>query len=364
MHWRTVSTDVLITGGAGFIGSNLAKVLLRAGRSVAVVDSLHPLVHPPGEQLPSPIPGLELHLGDVTSLESMRALIRVVKPQTIVHLAAETGTGQSLHKSSLHAQTNVVGLTSVLDACTAAAWLPEHIVLTSTRAVYGDSQWQSALGKVFCPDPRPRVALERQLWDPVSPDGAPSVSLPSVAGVTPTNPTNVYGATKLAQEQILKAWAGSLDVSLSILRLQNVYGPGQSPSNSYTGVLTHFALQALRGLPVKVFEDGQILRDFVYIDDVIAALSFAIGAPPPSLRVVDVGSGTPTPILSAAAKICSFAGTTNEPVITGEYRLGDVRAAWCEPWMRLGGPTVETELDVGLQRMVEGVRVWNARYGT
>ena len=192
-----------------------------------------------------------------------------------MHLAAETGTAQSLSESTRHGMVNVVGTTQLLDSLTRAGHVPGHFVLTSSRAVYGEGVWRNADGSTFQPGLRTHAQLEAGKWD--HGDGAAHV--PNTVAGTHPNPINVYGATKLAQEQILSAWTGSHDTRLSVLRLQNVYGPRQSLSNPYTGIVSLFSRLAREGESIPLYEDGDITRDFVYIDDVVSALVAAIAAP-------------------------------------------------------------------------------------
>ena len=318
---------VLVTGGAGFIGSRLVSRLSQEDVDVRVVDVLHPQVHQEGppEGLPDSV---ELIPFDVAHGPAWDALFRIFKPDTVVHLAAETGTGQSLLEATRHGTVNVVGTTQLLDALARCGHIPAHLVLSSSRAVYGEGEWESA-GDRFYPAPRTHADLEAHRWDPSPPSGGSARAIPSVAGATRTEPINVYGATKLAQEHILKAWGAALGSSVSILRFQNVYGVGQSLTNPYTGVLSLFAQMALRGETLPVYEDGAIIRDFVYVEDVVDALIAALLAPPSTSRLLDVGCGTATTILEIASALASRAGAP-EPVVTGAFRDGDVRAASCE----------------------------------
>ena len=147
--------------------------------------------------------------------------------------------------------------------------------------------------------------------------------------MTPTQPVSIYGATKLAQEHVLAAWCAATSTALSVLRLQNVYGPGQSLSNEYAGVLARFASTAVDGGVIDVFEDGQIRRDFVYIDDASAALAAAVLSPPARTRLVDIGFGQSRSMLSVASAVAATAGAP-PPVVSGRFRDGDVRAAGCD----------------------------------
>jgi dTDP-L-rhamnose 4-epimerase len=318
---------VLVTGGAGFIGSRLVTRLCQERLDVVVADVLHPQVHSGGR--PGSLPeAVTLFPLDVAHRPSWDALFQLFRPDTVVHLAAETGTGQSLLEASRHGTVNVVGTTQLLDALARSGHVPDHLVLSSSRAVYGEGEWEAG-GHRFYPAPRTHADLEASEWDPRSPQGGTPRSLASVASATRAEPINVYGATKLAQEHILKAWGSALGSSVSILRFQNVYGVGQSLTNPYTGVLSLFAQMALRGETLPVYEDGSIIRDFVYVDDVVEALWATLDSPPTTARLLDIGSGSSTTILDVASILADRAGAP-DPVITGAFRDGDVRAASCE----------------------------------
>jgi dTDP-L-rhamnose 4-epimerase len=322
-----LSTSVIITGGAGFIGSALTRRLVEAGYEVAVMDVFHPQVHGAVAAIDLP-PSVRLFTGDVTHAPDWDAVLRLFRPSQIVHLAAETGTAQSLSEATRHGSVNVVGTTQLLDAMSRSAHVPDQLVLASSRAVYGEGAWQYG-SQVFYPRPRRHAQLLDGNWDPRGPDGEPAVPLPSCAGRTEPRPINVYAATKLAQEHILAAWTAAHDTHLSVLRLQNVYGPGQSLTNSYTGIVALFARLAREQRPLEVYEDGRILRDFVYIDDVVEALFAAVAAPAAQPRCLDIGSGVPTTIHELAREIAAICGAP-EPTVVPKFRDGDVRAARCD----------------------------------
>ena len=295
---------------------------------------------------------------DLTDPEQLDRLLRLRgRPDVIVHLAAETGTGQSLRAASRHGRVNVVGTTELLDALLRHDAVPARVVLTSSRAVYGEGRWQAADGAFFYPGPRTQEHLEAGRWDPVSPDGGHAVPTAHDAAEVWPRPTNVYAATKLAQEHVLQAWCASFGVDLVVTRLQNVYGPGQAVENSYTGVLTFFASRLASGHPIEVYEDGQIIRDFVFVDDVVRALASAVvGATGPYL-LVDVGSGQPATLLDVAELMSRLAGG-ERPQVVGRYRLGDVRAAWSDRRVARDALVWEpaTSLADGLAATLEWVR--------
>lgn len=323
--------SVLITGGAGFIGTRLSAALLEDGHRVAVLDALHPQVHADGEW-PAHLPvAVARHRVDVTDADGVDHVLRAERPDVVVHLAAETGTGQSLTEARRHGLVNVVGTTTLLDAMTRTRHVPQHLLLASSRAVYGEGRWREQDGQSFYASVRGAEELALGRWDPVGPSGShvPVAPEPQLAGTVEPRPVSVYAATKLAQEHVLHAWTSAMGVPLTVLRLQNVYGAGQSLANPYTGVLTVFAQEALEGNALDVYEDGRILRDFVHVSDVVSAFRRALRRTASGSLVLDIGSGAPTTLHEVAALIADLAGAP-EPIVSGRYRLGDVRAAWTD----------------------------------
>ena len=262
---------VLVTGGAGFIGCAISRLASAVSGRWVAVDNLHPQVHPSKIRPTALNPCVELVVADITESAVWDNLLADVRPDIVIHLAAETGTAQSLHESSRHAEVNVLGTTRMLDALGRAGQVPDRIILSSSRSVYGEGFWLRTDGTVFQPGQRSHAQLAAGQWD--FPDATP---LPSSALTTMPTPTSIYGATKLAQEHLLSAWASSYDCDLTVLRLQNVYGPGQSLTNPYTGIVSLFSQMAEEKRSIPIYEDGQIVRDFVYIDDVVAAFAAAI----------------------------------------------------------------------------------------
>jgi len=312
----------LVTGGAGFIGCAISSALVREFDRVVAIDNMHPQIHVTPARPARLDPGVELTVGDVTEKDTWDRLLADIKPDVVIHLAAETGTGQSLTEGTRHATVNVVGTTQMLDALVRHQALPKRIVLTSSRAVYGEGAWHDAAGHITYPGQRSREQLEKGIWD------FPGLKcLPFEATRTQPRPTSIYGSTKLTQEMVLSAWALSFGVEVGLLRLQNVYGPGQSLSNPYTGIVSLFARLARAGKSIPLYEDGEIVRDFVFIDDVADAVtriatqkSIIPGA------IYDVGSGEATTIRELATLISNIYGAPM-PEVNGAFRNGDVRAA-------------------------------------
>ncbi len=310
----------VVTGGAGFIGCALSSPLAARYERVVAFDNLHPQVHATASRPAALDPRVELVRGDVTQESDWSALLGSVTPSVVIHLAAETGTAQSLTTSSRHGLVNVVGTTRMLDAL-ALGPLPERIVLASSRAVYGEGAWQDSSGETVYPGQRSHAMLERAEWD--FPGLFP---LPSAAARVEPRPSSVYAATKLAQEHLVRSWSLAFGVQPVVLRLQNVYGAGQSLTNPYTGILPLFARLGAAGQPIPVYEDGAIVRDFVHVDDVVTALVACLSADIDPRSAVDIGSGEPRSIAEVAGLIATRYGSP-PPLITGEFRDGDVRFA-------------------------------------
>jgi dTDP-L-rhamnose 4-epimerase len=290
------------------------------------MDVLHPQVHGGRRAIDLPR-SVRLFTGDVTHAPDWDAVLRLFRPSQIVHLAAETGTAQSLSEATRHGSVNVVGTTQLLDALSRSGIVPDQLVVASSRAVYGEGAWQCGT-QTFYPRPRSHAQLLAGIWDPHGDTDEPVVPLPSCAGRTEPRPTNIYGATKLAQEHLMTAWTAAHDASLSVLRLQNAYGPGQSLTNPYTGVVPFFARLSRERRASEVYEDGRIVRDLVYIDDVIDALFTSVEKPATEPRCLDIGSGRGITIHELAQKIAATFDAP-EPIVVGKFRDGDVRAASC-----------------------------------
>ena len=348
---RTSHGLAIVTGGAGFIGAAISRRLADTFERVVAFDNLHPQIHPdhrPSEGFDSRV---EIFEGDITDPSAWDRLLADSKPDVVIHLAAETGTGQSLTESSRHTSVNVVGTSTMLDALNRHHAVPRRIVLASSRAVYGEGAWQRAegaeAGEVFYPGARPTTMFESGQWD--FPNAHP---LPMNASRVHARPASVYGVTKLAQEDLLRIWGDAFGTEIGILRLQNVYGPGQTPSNPYTGIMSLFCRVAYNGGQISVFEDGEVRRDFVIIDDVadsVLRMTEIDDCPP---MPIDIGSGRFTTIHQAATIIAGIYGAP-EPVVTGQWRHGDVRHAWADPdpAQQLLGFSARVRVDEGFRRL-------------
>jgi dTDP-L-rhamnose 4-epimerase len=320
---------VLVTGGAGFIGSHLVPALVRAGHQVRVLDPLSPQIH---GDLPGDLPWLsgenvEFFRGSVLDDNDLKASVNGV--DAIVHLAAETGTGQSMYEISRYNEVNTLGTAKLLDHI---ANDPErtvrHIALASSRSVYGEGAYvctHCSPTERVCPEARKAEDLAASRWEPLCTSCGAGLTAVPTRETDRINPASIYAATKYAQEDLVRIACSSIGIRHSILRLQNVYGEGQSLKNPYTGILSIFSTRIRRGLDLPIFEDGLETRDFVHVDDVANAFVAALSAQATQHSVFNVGSGIATPVIDVARMLnSSFKGSSNI-VVTGEYRIGDIR---------------------------------------
>jgi dTDP-L-rhamnose 4-epimerase len=321
---------VLIIGGAGFIGSHLAPLLVKSGYEVRILDVISAQVHgavPHGlgwlESL-----GIEFVRGSVTDRRAVEASLEGV--EHVVHLAAETGTGQSMYEVARYNEVNSQGTAVLLDVLANRRDLGvRRIVLASSRSVYGEGAYTcpacgDAVGRLF-PGTRPTAQLAVHRWEPLcSCCGGALTAVPTREN-DPVRPASVYAATKYAQEDLVRVACEALGVGYAILRLQNVYGEGQSLKNPYTGILSIFSTRIRRGQDLPIFEDGLESRDFVHVDDVTRAMQACLVSATPINRVVNVGSGVATSVIDVARQLVASLGVSVPLRVTSEYRIGDIR---------------------------------------
>lgn len=337
----------LVTGGAGFIGCALSHGLVEEFDRVVALDNLHPQIHERPVRPSALAAAAELRTGDVVDPEVWDELLSDFTPDVVIHLAAETGTGQSLEESTRHSSTNVVGTSTMLDALQRHGF-PGRIVLASSRAVYGEGAWVNrASGERFYPGQRSAAILEQHQWD--FPNADPT---PMRADITEPRPASVYAATKLAQEHLISTWTKSYGVESITLRLQNVYGPGQSLINPYTGIVSLFCRLADAGESIPLYEDGEVRRDFILIDDVVRALLEATRVAAVPEHPIDIGLGKVHTIREMADVIAKRYGAP-APHVTNQFRQGDVRHAWADtrPAQASLGWAPEYSLTDGIDRL-------------
>lgn len=309
---------VLITGGAGFIGTALRGRLIAAGHGVRILDNLEPQVHDTAAHPTSD----DFVWGSVTDRAAFERALEGV--DAVVHLAAGTGTGQSMYETPKYVEVNAGGTALLLDVMAHSNHRVRKIVVASSRAVYGEGKYAAPDGTPHYPEHRDDIRLAAGRFDPVLDDGTELVPVPTDE-TSQLHPSSIYGVTKLTQEQLVLAGARALGVAAVALRYQNVYGPGQSLSNPYTGILSIFSTLIREGSEINVFEDGLESRDFVYIDDVARATESALFTDAADGLAINIGSGVATSVLEVISQLERALGRPANARVTGDYRIGDIR---------------------------------------
>jgi dTDP-L-rhamnose 4-epimerase len=319
---------ILITGGAGFIGSNLATALISKGYSITVFDNLSPQIHGNDPEHTSPLyqsvkDKVNFIKGTVESRDDWEKAIG--DNEVIVHLAAETGTGQSMYQISRYADVNIGGTALMLDILANEKTQVQKVVVASSRAIYGEGKYITADGNVVYPDPRSATDLAAGYFEVKHPSTAAALRLVATDEDAKIHPTSVYGITKQNQEQMVLTVCAALGIAAVAYRYQNVYGPGQSLSNPYTGILSIFSTQIKNNKDINIFEDGKESRDFVFIDDVVNATILGIEREQANDQVFNVGFGVPVSVWEVASTLKKNYHSEVKLNITGNFRIGDIR---------------------------------------
>lgn len=348
---------ILITGGLGFIGSHVAAKLAGNGHEVSLMDNLSPQIHgviprPPLQILQND--KIRILRGDVRCREDWVAALEGI--DCVLHFAAETGTAQSMYEIDHYCRTNIGGTALLLDILANQRHGVKKIILASSRSVYGEGAYDCAsCGRVF---PRSRTAAEMSAgqWELICPKCAQPVNCVATPEDSQLSPASIYAVTKLSQEHLIGV-GSALGIATVILRFQNVYGEGQSLQNPYTGILSIFSNRIRQGKTVYLFEDGNESRDFVHVSDVTNAVCLATELPGGDGKTLNVGSGIPTSVSRVAKSLARSLGSLQEPVISHEYRLGDIRHCYAD-LTRIGqalGFVPAVCLDEGLDRFARWV---------
>lgn len=317
--------NVLVTGGAGFIGTHLVRRLLREGCTVAVLDNFNPQIHAGKQELASDLAGhVDLFRGDVRDRDLLRRAL--VNRDVVVHLAAETGTGQSMYEVVRYQEVNIGGTAALVESLINDSNSQiEKVVVASSRAIYGEGKYCCPQHGTVYPGPRGIDQLRQNQWEPVCPHCGTPCQPMATDETSPPSPLSFYGLTKYVQEQMTLMFARTRGASGYALRYQNVYGPGQSLSNPYTGILAIFSQLANEGSTIEIFEDGLESRDFVFIDDVVDATWRCIREEGQVVETFNVGSGKRTTVLEVAREVARILEAECKITVTGAYRHGDIR---------------------------------------
>lgn len=323
-----MNKNVLITGGAGFIGSNLANKLIALGYQVTILDNLRKQIHGDDPITTSPlyrsiVGKVRFILGDVTCKEELEKAID--GQDVIVHLAAETGTGQSMYQIEHYCNSNIGGTAVLLDILANSKHKVKKVVVASSRAVYGEGKYLSSeLGPVY-PGNRTEADMLNGEFEVRYPGCHQPLQVMATDESSMIHPSSIYGITKLGQEQLALTVTKAIGIDGVAFRYQNVYGPGQSLTNPYTGILSIFSTRIINGSPINIFEDGLESRDFVFIDDVVDATILGIESDKAGGNIYNVGTGIPINILTVVENLMKFYNKEVPVQISGNFRIGDIR---------------------------------------
>ena len=318
---------ILITGGAGFIGSHLADALLERGYRVRVLDCLDEQVHGAKSGFPDYLdPAVERARGDVRSRTDIeRALAGV---DAVIHFAACVGVGQSMYQIERYTDVNNRGTAVLLEALLERPLA--KLIVASSMSVYGEGLYRRGDGSIATPRPRSTEQLRAARWDVLDERGEPLEPVPTPED-KPAMPESIYALSKYDQETMCLLFGRAYDLPVAALRFFNVYGERQALSNPYTGVLAIFAARYLNGKPPVIFEDGRQMRDFVHVRDLAEGCILALEKPDARDAVFNIGSGRAWSILEVAGKLAEALGCRHiAPVVSGRYRAGDIRNCFAD----------------------------------
>lgn len=314
---------VLVTGGAGFVGSHLVDALLARGDRVRILDNLDPQVHGPDRRTPAWVPrDAELRVGDMRDADAVRESLRDI--DVVYHLAAAVGVGQSMYQIADYTAVNTLGTGHLLQALVDDRGSVEKLVVASSMSIYGEGRYTRPGGGEPTAILRTADQLKSDQWNPRDVDGTELVPVPTDEG-KPLDPTSIYALTKADQEKMVLMVGAAYGIPSVALRFFNIYGPRQALSNPYTGVAAIFSSRLLNGQPPLIFEDGEQKRDFVSVHDIVQALLLSAQEEAAVGKAFNVGSGRAVTVREVAATLAGVLGTDVEAQVTGKYRVGDIR---------------------------------------
>ena len=349
--------NVLITGGAGFIGSNLALTLIEKGYNITVLDSLSEQIHGENSSLYESIKDkVNFIKGDVRRKTDWENALK--DQHVVVHLAAETGTGQSMYEVQKYVDVNINGTALLLDHLVNEPHNVEKVIVASSRAIYGEGKYSCETHGDVYPVEREESHLLQGDFEPKCPHCGTELNLAKTDENSKIHPSSVYGITKQNQEQMVLNVCRSVNIPAVAFRYQNVYGPGQSLKNPYTGILSIFSTQIRNGNDINIFEDGEESRDFVFIDDVVNATVLGLEMEEANYEVFNVGSGIQTTVMEVATILKEKYNSPVSIEVTGNFRLGDIRhnVADLSKIKEKLGFTPQYDFKTGVSKFVEWVQ--------
>ena len=315
--------NILITGGAGFIGSAIANRLITQEYNVTIFDNLSSKIHNNRDAYNNLKNKTNFIIGDVNVRKDWENAI--LDQDAIIHLASETGTGESMYDIYNYVNTNISATALMLDVLTNSQHNIKKLILSSSRSIYGEGKYLCAKHGDIYPLERDQKQLGNKYFDFICPHCDSPIKEVATDEKSLINPLSIYAISKLNQEQMILLIGKNLNINTTVLRFQNVYGPGQSLSNPYTGILSIFSTRILNNNNIEIYEDGNESRDFIYIDDVVEASFLSLVDDKNSGQVFNVGTGKQVSVLDVARKLKSIFKSNINIEITGKFRIGDIR---------------------------------------
>jgi dTDP-L-rhamnose 4-epimerase len=343
---------ILVTGGAGFIGSHLVDELVARGHSVRILDLLVPQVHGEGSDWPTWVPaGVERIRADVQDREVWPSAVNGV--DAVYHFAAEVGVGQSMYEISRYMGANTMGTAHLLEFLAQGKHTVRRLIVASSMSIYGEGLYRTPSGQAVFPGVRTSRTLEARRWDEFGVSGERLMPGPTPED-KPLEPTSIYAISKRDQEEMCLSVGRAYGIPTVALRFFNVYGPRQSLSNPYTGVAAIFAGRILNGKSPVIFEDGAQGRDFVHVSDIVQAVVLALSADAACYEPINVGTGHCTSVLAVAETLIRLLGSPVKPEIVGQYRAGDIRYCYADigKARRLLGYGPRVTFEAGMRELV------------
>jgi dTDP-L-rhamnose 4-epimerase len=346
---------ILVTGGAGFIGSHLADRLLADGHDVRALDNLDPQVHRDGERPDYLDPAVELQVGDVRDRTAVgRALDGI---DAVYHFAAAVGVGQSMYEIERYTSVNAIGAAVVLEEAVERRDAIRKLVVASSMSIYGEGQYRNPRSgeSGIAPGLRPESQLAAKQWEPLGDDGGPLEPEPT-SETKPLRPTSVYAVNKRDHEELFLSVGAAYGIPAVALRFFNVYGERQALSNPYTGVAAIFSSRLLNDREPVVFEDGRQTRDFIDVRDLVRGCALALTRDEADGSTVNLGTGRATSINEVARTIAAGLGKTIEPEIVEQYRAGDIRHCFADT--RLAEELLGFHAEIGFEDGMRDLLAW------
>jgi len=355
--------NILITGGAGFIGSSIALKLIDKNYNVTVLDNLSPQIHGDKQEnsfLYTRIKNkVNFNKGDVSNRADWEKAL--VNQDAVIHLAAETGTGQSMYEIEKYTKINIGGTAIFLDILTNTKTNIKKVIVASSRAIYGEGKYLCEEHGIVFPKERKEHDMLNKDFNNKCPVCGKDVQLQATDEESKIHPSSIYGITKQVQEQMVLLSCKAVNIPAVAYRYQNVYGPGQSLKNPYTGILSIFSTNMLYNQPINIFEDGEESRDFVFIDDVVDATILGLERNEADYQVFNVGSGKSTTVKKVTELLKANYKSNSDIKITGNFRLGDIRHNYADisKVNKLLGFTPKNNFEEGIKKFTDWVKQEN-----